>query len=70
MQTEHSQSQQNAVVKKPSLRDRLSLVVFAIWALGAILLVPRAGDIFSEMASIHIGVQERIAAEKEQTAKN
>lgn len=64
MQIEHNRSEQNHPVKKPSLRDRLSLVVFVIWALGAILLVPLAGDIFSEMASNHIKAEQRIEAEK------
>lgn len=70
MQIEHNQSEQNHPVKKPSLRDRLSLVVFVIWVLGVILLVPRAGDIFSEMASNHINAEKRIAAEKAQTGSN
>ena len=70
MHNEHNQLKKNTLAKKPSLRDRFSLIVFAIWALGGILLVPRAGDIFSEMASNHINAEKRIAAEKAQTGSN
>lgn len=70
MHYEYNQPSKNARTKKPSLRDRLSLVVFVIWVLGVILLVPRAGDIFSEMVSNHIKAEKRIEAEKAQAASN